>query len=77
MLNPDAAARKDANTGQSTVLQHRHFAFIAAVIKAMPDHAATLRTQKRSCALAFADACASSNPRFDRHRFMAACGLED
>lgn len=69
------ALRKDRTTKPQ--LEHRHFAFIASVIAAMPAHAATLRTQQRSCALAFADACAKSNPKFDRARFMRACGLED
>lgn len=77
MLTDESATRKDLNTGTSGTLQHRHFAFIAATIKAMPDHAASLRAQKCSCALAFADACASSNPRFDRARFLRACGLEE
>lgn len=56
--------------------QHRHFCFIADVIKAMPSRAASLRTQKRSVALAFADACGGTNPRFDRERFLRACGEE-
>lgn len=77
MLTQESATRKDRTTGQTAELQHRHFAFIAAVIEAMPDHAASLRTQKRSIALAFADACARSNPRFDRRRFMSACGMGD
>ena len=76
MLTQTSAHRKDIATGQNAELQHRHFAFIAATIKAMPDHAATLRTQKRSVALAFADACARTNPRFDRRRFLLACGEE-
>lgn len=73
-LTAESALRKDRTT-QAT-LEHRHFAFIAATIKAMPDHAATLRTQKRSVALAFATACAGTNPRFDRARFLRACGEE-
>ena len=74
-LTTESAARKDKTTGASAELQHRHFAFIAATIKAMPDFAVTLRTQKRSVALAFADACARTNPKFDRNRFLAACGF--
>lgn len=73
-LTVESALRKDRTT--SATLEHRHFAFIASVIEAMPDHAATLRTQKRSCALSFADACARTNPRFDRARFLRACGVE-
>ena len=82
MLNQSSALRKDVRSAEKAggswpgVLQHRHFAFIAATIKAMPDHAATLRTQKRSVALAFADACGRTNPRFDRRRFLLACGEE-
>ena len=82
MLTQSSALRKDirnaAKAGGSWpgVLQHRHFAFIAGVVKAMPDHAPSLRAQKRSIALAFADACAGTNPRFDRRRFLLACGEE-
>lgn len=68
---------KDKNTALRGVeLQHRHFSFIAAVIRDMPDHADTLRAQKRSVALAFADACKATNGRFNRDRFLAACGFE-
>lgn len=77
MLTMQSALRKDRTQPSSPNLQHRHFAFIAATIAAMPDHAATLRTQKRSCGLAFADACGRTNPKFDRARFLRACGLED
>ena len=75
-LRKDIRSAKHANGAWPGVLQHRHFAFIAGVIKAMPAHAASLRAQKRSTALAFADACASTNPRFDRARFLLACGEE-
>jgi hypothetical protein len=69
---------KDIRTAASGVtLEHRHFAFIAGVIAAMPDHAASLRAHKRSTALAFADACGGTNPRFNRERFLAACGEAD
>lgn len=74
-LTQASAARKDSRTANGgPELQHRHFAFIADVIRNMPSHAATLRTQKRSCALSFADACGRSNPRFNRARFLTACG---
>lgn len=73
-LTQESASRKDRNAPLQAKLQHRHFAFIAAVIAGMPDHAASLRAQKRSCAISFAEACAGSNARFDRARFMRACG---
>lgn len=75
MLTQASALRKDKTT--TTTLEHRHFAFIASVIASLPTHAPTLRAQQRSTANAFADACEASNPRFDRSRFMRACGLED
>lgn len=81
-LTTESASRKDVRSAEKAdgswpgVLQHRHFAFIAATIKAMPDHAPSLRAQKRSVTLAFADACDGTNPRFDRARFLRACGEE-
>lgn len=73
-----AANRKDIRTAENGVhLEHRHFAFIAATIASMPDHAPSLRAQKASCAASFADACARTNPKFSRSRFIAACQLRD
>ncbi len=76
MLTTQSALRKDQSSATSATLEHRHFSFIAATIKAMPDHAPSLRSSKRSVALSFADACAGTNPRFDRARFLRACGAE-
>jgi hypothetical protein len=51
---------------KSVNLQHRHFVLIAETIAALPD------TCNRSVvAIAFADKLASTNPRFDRGRFLA------
>jgi hypothetical protein len=71
-LTPESAARKDRTTAQGAELQHRHFAFIAAVLADCQDLANVGAIARR-----FADACARSNHRFDRRRFMAACGLKD
>lgn len=77
-MNSKSANRKDICTAQHGVtLEHRHFAFIAATIAAMPDHAPNLRAQKASTANAFANACATTNPKFNRDRFIAACQLRD
>lgn len=73
MLTQESALRKDQTMPTHGKLEHRHFAFIASVIAGMPTHAVSLRAQKRSTALAFADACANTNPRFDRGRFLRAC----
>lgn len=53
----------------------RHYVFIAGVIAAMPSHSHSLRTQKTSCAVSFADAFASQSSQFKRDVFMAACDL--
>lgn len=71
-----ALNRKDIRTASNGVtLEHRHFAFIAATIDAMPHHSESLRAHKSSVANAFADACAQTNPRFDRHHFLMACSV--
>lgn len=53
----------------------KHFELVARVIKSMPSFAPTLRAQRASCANAFADEFERENPRFDRARFLAACGV--
>lgn len=70
-LTIESATRKDRASGTNTVLQHRHFAFIAATIEDMPEK------YRWITATSFADALASSNPRFDRRRFLTACGVEE
>lgn len=75
-LKTASANRKDISTAaRGVTLEHRHFSFIAGVIAAMPDHAPSLRAQKASVAYSFCDACADTNPKFDRSRFIAACKL--
>ena len=76
-LKSTTAMRKDKSTGKSVTMQHRHFAFIANVIANMPDHAASLRAQKRSVASSFALALENTNPNFDRARFFNAVGVDD
>lgn len=79
-LTTESALRKDKRNAAGDMngsLQHRHFAVIAGIIASMPDHAATLRAAKRSVAMQFADKLAGTNPRFDRTRFLKACGMED
>lgn len=50
--------------------------FIARVISDMPDHAASLRAQKASCAQSFADALKRENPAFKPVFFLKACNLK-
>jgi hypothetical protein len=53
------------------MLQRKHFEFIAATIHAMSD-----KTSAEVAAHEFATACARENPRFDRARFLKACGAD-
>ena len=74
-LTIQSALRKDRRNaaGDMDGMQHRHFAVIAGIIAAMPAHAESLRTAKRSTSLLFADKLSGSNCRFDRRRFLLAC----
>jgi hypothetical protein len=71
MLKPESALRKDLTTGRVT-MQHRHYATIADIIRRMDDGGVW-----DHCTIAehFADWLADTNPRFDRARFLTACGL--
>ncbi len=65
-LSTNAAMRKDATTAAR--LEHRHFAFIAQTISALPDP-----RERYAVAYHFAIACRSTNGKFDHGRFMRAC----
>lgn len=69
VLTTEAALRKDKTNAHAT-LEHRHFATIAAIIADMP------LAFSGVVALHFADALRHTNPKFDRARFLRACGVE-
>lgn len=69
-LTVKAQISKD-NRAAIPEMQHRHFAYIAGLI-ASSETGWTL--SKANLANHFADSFAQSNPRFDRQRFMRACG---
>lgn len=78
-LTTDSAARKDKRTAHDApTLEHRHFAFIATTIRDMDNlangHTDLAKIWQRRIAEHFADNCARTNPRFDRARFLRACG---
>ena len=60
----------------------KDFEMIASVLKACEwpssndTYAKGMRCQWSNTIDAFATALASQNPRFDRERFLAACGME-
>ena len=57
-------------------MRRKDYELIAGVIAGMPAFAPNLRTARDSCARAFAERLATDNPRFDRARFLRACGVE-
>jgi hypothetical protein len=62
---------KDKTTAERGVhLEHRHYAFIANVIREM---AAEGHNAAQEVAERFANACAGTNVKFNRARFLAAC----
>ena len=74
-LSTQSALAKDLRN-HSNDMQHRHFATVAAIIAAMREAGFTNRTQT-DVAEYFAMNLASSNPRFDRLRFLRACGTHN
>jgi len=70
MLTRHAAANKDRLGGDAHAFQHRHYAFVAAIIRQMP------YDDRLAVAPFFADRF-QENPRFQRGRFLdAAIGGE-
>lgn len=74
-LKPEAALRKDLTMPSGKdVFQHRHFAAMAAIIKQMDGE--DFEGLRPTIARFFASELARTNPRFDRSRFLAACGVK-
>lgn len=74
-LTTESAARKDNTTGRSFVqFEHRHFATLADMIKRM--HSVGSEEDRTWIADYFAGELAATNPRFDRARFLSACGVQ-
>ncbi len=70
-LTRHAALAKDrATANASPSFQHRHFAAVAAILRGTND----LANYGPVCRH-FATELAHTNPRFDRGRFLAACGV--
>lgn len=70
-LTTEAALRKD-KTNSASEMQHRHFATIAAILADLPDH----WSRKPAVIHHFAEELRHTNPKFDRARFLRACGVE-
>jgi len=78
MLTSAAALRKDTANASSD-MQHRHFATVAAIIKSMDlvqnGTGQGFVDARQDVAEHFATQLARTNPRFDRARFLRACGV--
>jgi hypothetical protein len=72
-LSAKAAHKKDRSAKPST-MTHQHFRTIAAILRTQMT-IAPITTQP--VVMHFADALRSTNPRFDRARFLAACGVSE
>jgi hypothetical protein len=86
-MKPETTARKDARTAETLpVFQHRHFAAIAAVfaedrraqdLLGYPKYGEDARDWHwHDLVTSVAAMFERSNPRFDRARFLRACGVE-
>lgn len=78
-LTVDAAFSKDKTNAKAfETLQHRHYAVIAGIIATL-NHTPRKDgyfTMREGTADHFANEL-SANPRFDRARFLRACGVAD
>ena len=72
MLSKDSAHRKDLS-GKPASMTHQHFRQIAEIIREIDP---ALPMTSREIAGLFATRLAATNPKFDRHRFLMACGHE-
>ena len=52
-------------------MSKKHFELLAQSIRAISD-----AQSRRNAAEAISQVCAMTNPRFNRARFLAACGVE-
>lgn len=69
------ALTKDLTMPQGkAVMEHRHFAVVADILRRY--HAPADPARKAHIIEHFADELASTNPRFDRNRFIRACNAE-
>lgn len=65
-LKKEAAHRKDLTSGLCH-MEHRHFAAIATILRES-------NNCTRDVCVDFAYRLAETNPAFDKHRFLVACG---
>jgi len=75
-LIPHSALSKDKTSGKGE-LQHRHFATIAAILAELGPNQGVFDNQRQGICEHFADHLADTNPRFDRARFLVACGAKE
>lgn len=72
-LTKNTAARKDRNAGLCE-MQHRHFAAVATIINRLDG---PFDQEDRICiAEHFAGELAATNDKFDKARFLTACGVK-
>lgn len=78
-LSQTAALSKDTRNASQPVMQHRHYAMIAGILRTF-EFSNTTRfnnheKDRAEIVTHFADCLASTNPNFDRTRFLRACGF--
>ncbi len=75
MLTSQSATRKDKRTGIAD-MQHRHFTTIATILSRLVITTDLSANDRKEIAAHFAMELRATNPKFDRARFLRACGLE-
>lgn len=63
-------------TSNRPTFERRHFNIIAGVIRDLERDGKLVNQWHVDCAVAFADELRSTNPTFNRARFLEACGVD-
>lgn len=77
-LTTESALRKD-KTNSCSSMEHRHFATVAGILAGLKPHGVNRHElhEWKHIVVGFADALRHTNPRFDRKRFLLACGMPE
>lgn len=76
--NRENPVRWDSLNAQASApnFGRRHYVFIADTINQVRDHTPSSQERADDTARVFAHALATTNPNFNRERFLRACGVE-
>lgn len=79
-MAPHCGAGEDVESREEKVMTKKHFQALADALKSVRDDAMGKTVSQyeiwEECCAAISAVCGDHNPRFDRSRFLTACGLD-